>query len=136
MIQVFYVISKRILLLNSIHTLCCNPVGGYSPYPFNFFLPECNILSKQHYEFHSIPQGLLMIISPFHFHIIFAHKILQHSRLFWWDGNVQMYSNSMQFYTKLLYILTLPSHQNNLERCKNFWTKIYDRKQSNGFRGM
>ncbi len=84
---------------------------------------------------------------------IFAQKILQHSRLYWWDGSVQIYSNSMQFwrvptstnhfcgllnrklwdgglrsyyqYTKLLYILTLPSHQNNLERCKNFWTKIH-----------
>ncbi len=28
---------------------------------------------------------------------IFAQKILQHSRLYWWDGSVQIYGNSMQF---------------------------------------
>ena len=29
---------------------------------------------------------------------IFAQKILQHCRLYWWDGSVQIYSNSMQFW--------------------------------------
>ena len=109
---------------------------------------------------------------------IFAQKFLQHSRLYWLDGNVQIYSNlcetsagfeppphhpnpppgpinipdyidgmavckgnQRRSYTailcnfllrsnlyggdiQLLYISTLPSHQYNLECCKNFCMKI------------
>ncbi len=74
--------------------------------------------------FYTRETGSLRGWSPLSY--IFLLTILQHSRLYCfkgpnkWDGGLQSYYQ----YTKLLYILTLPSHQNNLERCKNFWTKI------------
>ncbi len=46
------------------------------------------------------------------------------SGLFWWDGNPDYPPTSAPFQISV-YIHTLPSHQYNLECCKNFCTKIF-----------
>ncbi len=80
------------------------------------------------------------VLISYCFALHLSPEFFANSRLYWWDGNVQILQHSRLYcfkdpnkldgglqsyyqYTKLLYILTLPSHQNNLELCKNFWTK-------------
>ncbi len=43
------------------------------------------------------------------FAFIFVQKFLQHSRLYRWDSNVRIYSNSMQFYGVLGHLVGPPN---------------------------
>ncbi len=56
---------------------------------------------------------------------------MQLSRLNWWDDFIKVCHDSLPALvgwgvTYCSIICTLPSHQYNLECCKNFWTKIYN----------
>ena len=62
-------------------------------------------------------QGLINLIHKYA--DILVQDFLQHSRLYWWDGNVRIYSNNMQLPITITpqHPPPPPSHQSNLDRC-------------------
>ncbi len=55
----------------------------------------------EHFHFHFNWKHLDLLLF-FSIQPIFVQKFLQYSRLYWWDGNVRIYSNSMRRWCQIL----------------------------------